>query len=131
MAALGRQRNPGVLAGEHPGHAQTRTGADDQAGRVRLGFTRLHFDEVVFPHVGNAQCLGGEVIDDFEQRQIQRLLNVAFHKVPMVVGHLYPLGVHRAGERQAGFLRGVIARCAYPSEIVLNRFDHAGVIGAG
>ena len=39
--------------------------------------------------------------------------------------------MYRAGERQAGFFGRVFACGAYPSEVVLNRLDHAGVIGAG
>ena len=44
-----------MLAGNTPA-TLTCTGADDQAGRVRLGFPKLHFHQVIFPYVGYANA---------------------------------------------------------------------------
>ncbi|BBI51686.1 hypothetical protein HORIV_41070 [Vreelandella olivaria] len=42
-----------------------------------LGLPRLNLDQITGCHMGNAQRLGGKVVDDFKQRKIQRLLNLA------------------------------------------------------
>ena len=93
------QRRVAVLAvGNEAGNAQAGTGTDDGNRRVidRRGTT--HLQQLALGQVRDGQRLGGEVVQDDQRVQFQRLTGRFNGKCPVVIGHLHPVAHHRVGD---------------------------------
>ena len=129
MTALACQRDIGTIAVRNQAaYAQTGTGADNGFRRF---FNRLHaadLYQVFFIHLGNRQSLSGEVVEQNQFFQTQRLAGSFDRKRPVVVGHLHPIAYDGIGNRNR---RIADFRIADAVQVFLNRVHQSVVIVAG
>ena len=112
MATFGLQRNPAAARPHQPRHPQAGAGTNQTDGRFRYGGSAADRPAFVRPQQGQRPRQCGEVVENQQLVQSQRLLRGFSGKGPVIVSQINPVAGDRRSDRNGGAARTQAGRVA-------------------